>query len=384
MWLGIQATWSALLGIFLQARVTELAPTDDVRIYAWLAAAAALVGAVVQIVAGIASDHRLVVVGHRREWYLAGIVLTLPALLAFFSTPTILALAATLVVLEIGMNLVSGPYQAAIPDAIPAQATGRASAWVSGYQFCGSVVGFVIAAALHGLAAGVALASILLGSFAVTFSHLRRLRRVSSRLASLRIDPDVATVLVSRGAINVGFYTLFGFMFFFVRESLGISDPRAATGLVFIAFTLAGIVGAALGGPCADRWDKRVVVSVAGIGVALAVGTFAAAFTLPVAFGAAVVAGIAWGAFVTVDWAIAYTVLPREAMASAMGLWNLATALPQVLAPVITAPLVTMLDARRAGLGPRVALALVIVEFALGTLLLWRLGPLMPPNAEAR
>jgi MFS family permease len=378
LWVGIQAVWSALLGVFLQARVTELAPRDDVRTYAWLAAAAALIGAFVQVVAGIASDRRLVAVGHRREWYVAGIALTLPSLLGFFAAPTIAALAAALVALEIGMNLVSGPYQAAIPDAIPSEATGRASAWMSAYQFCGSVAGFVVAATLRGLAPVAALSLVLLGSLTVTLAHLRRLAPFRPHARRLHIDRDAATVLISRGAINVGFYTLFGFMFFFVRESLRVTDARATTGLLFLVFTLAGIVGAPLGGRLADRWDKRVIVSGAGVAFGLAVGTLAVAFRLPVAFAAAVVGGIAWGAFLTVDWAIAYTVLPREAMASAMGVWNLATALPQVVAPALTAPLVAALDERRIGLGPRVALILVIVEFAFGTAWLWRLGPLFP------
>ena len=65
--------------------------------------------------------------------------------------------------------------------------------------------------------------------------------------------------------------------------------------------------------------------------------------------------------------------LPRAALASAMGVWNLAVAIPQVVAPAITAPVVTFFDARSAGLGPRVALMLVIVEFVLGTAWLWRL-----------
>jgi hypothetical protein len=95
-----------------------------------------------------------------------------------------------------------------------------------------------------------------------------------------------------------------------------------------------------------------------------------------VAFGAAVAAGIAWGAFFTADWAIAYAVLPPGALAAAMGVWNLAAALPQVIAPAITAPLVAAFDARSPGLGPRVALIAVIVEFALGAAWLWRLRPL--------
>ena len=65
--------------------------------------------------------------------------------------------------------------------------------------------------------------------------------------------------------------------------------------------------------------------------------------------------------------------LPRGAMAAAMGVWNLAAAVPQIVAPAITAPLVAALDTRSAGLGPRAALVLVAFEFVLGTLILWRL-----------
>ena len=78
----------------------------------------------------------------------------------------------------------------------------------------------------------------------------------------------------------------------------------------------------------------------------------------------------AWGAFFTADWAIAYAVLPRGAMAAAMGVWNLAAAIPQIIAPAITAPLVAYVDARQAGAGPRSALLLAAFEFVLGASLL--------------
>jgi predicted MFS family arabinose efflux permease len=126
--------------------------------------------------------------------------------------------------------------------------------------------------------------------------------------------------------------------------------------------------------------DKRVVVSVACAAIAIAVGAFAFAPTFTVALICAIGSGAAWGAFFTADWAIAYAVLPRAAMASAMGVWNLAVAIPQIAAPAITAPVVTYFDGRSAGLGPRVALMLVIVEFVIGTAWLWRLRL----NAPAR
>ncbi len=371
LWFGIQAVWSAVLGVFLQSRVTALAPGDALRTYGIVAAGGALVAAVVQLIAGSWSDRRLVAIGHRREFYVAGIGIAVAGLAGFFGAHEIAELLAAYVVLQIGMNLAGGPYQAAIPDAMPAGAGGRASAWMSTASFAGSVVGLVIAATLNGWPAALALILALAGSACVTLAHLRRLPPAVARAAPFRFTRDVVVLLISRGAINVGFYTLFGFLFFFVRESLHAGDARTTTGLLFIAFTLAGVGGAALAGRPADRYDKRAVIGVAGIAIAIAVGAFAAAPNLAVAFAAAVASGIAWGAFFTADWAIAYALLPRGAMAAALGVWNLAAVIPQIVAAAVTAPLVAAVDASVPGSGPRVALALVALEFVAGAALIW-------------
>jgi MFS family permease len=373
LWFGIQAVWSAILGVFLQSRVSEFAGAGDVRAYAWIAAGGALVAAIVQVVAGFWSDRHLAVRGHRRFFYIAGIAAGAAALPAFFATPSLFGLIAAFVALQIGLNVAGGPYQAAIPDAVGEEHSGSASGWMSVSSFAGSVTGLIVAATLHGLWAAAALVAALLGGAVVALNHLRTLPATPARNAPLRVTRPMLTIMISRAAINVGFYTLLGFLFFFVRESLHVSDARTMTGLLFLAFTLAGVSGAMLAGRAADRYDKRIVISIAAVAIGVAVGAFALAPNEPVAFAAAIASGCAWGAFFTADWAIAYAVLPRGAMAAAMGIWNLAAALPQIVAPAITAPLVTAVDAMHAGAGPRVAFALVIVEFIAGAALLWTL-----------
>jgi MFS family permease len=370
-WFGIQAVWSAILGVFLQSRISALAPADALRDYGFVAAGGAIVAAVVQVAAGAWSDRRLARVGHRREFTAAGVAVAVVALAAFFGARSVDVLFAAFVALQIGMNVAGGPYQAAIPDAVGVEGAGSASAWMSASSFAGSVAGLLIAATLAGGAAAAGLILCLVVSAAVTLAHLRRLAPVTTRVTPFHLTRDIGVLLCSRGAINVGFYTLFGFLFFFVRESLGAADPRTTTGLLFITFTIAGIGGAALAGRPADRLDKRLVVSAAAVAIACAVGAFAAAPNVAVAYAAAAAAGAAWGAFFTADWAIAYAMLPPGAMAAALGVWNLAAAIPQIVAPAVTAPLVAAFDARLAGSGPRVALALVIVEFGIGAALLW-------------
>lgn len=372
LWFGIQVVWTAVLGVVLQDRASALGP-HAVLSYAALAASGAGFAALVQIVAGVYSDRLRVRVGHRRAFYAVGVGLAVPAVVGLPAVSSLGWLWAAVLLLQLGMNLAGGPYQAIVSDYVAPERVGRASSWMSVHQFLGSVVGILLTTLLHGLALGSALAACLLAGWAITDAHVRRLPRARDAAAPLRLDANARTVLASRAFINLGFYTLFGFLYFFVKESLGAPDPRTTNGILILVFTVAGVLGAALAGKPADRMDKRVVVTVACVAIALTVGAFAAAPSVPVALACALASGTAWGAFYTADWAIAYSVLPREAMARAMGVWNLAAALPQVAAPIVTAPIVTAFDARSLGLGPRVALLCVIAELAVGTAWLWRL-----------
>jgi MFS family permease len=380
-WFGIQVVWTSVLGVVLQDRTTALAP-HAVIVYSEIAATGAFLASLVQIVAGILSDRRRAVVGDRRLFYRSGVLLAVPALIAITFVPSLAFLWLAFIVLQIGMNVAGGPYQGIVGDYVEPDRVGRASSVMSVHQFSGSVVGLVLTTVLHGALLGVALAACLLAGWFVTDSYVARLPRARTVAEPLAIDRNMQIVVFSRALIHVGFYTLFGFLFFFVSESLRVPDPRTTTGILFLAFTIAGIAGALAAGRPADRLDKRVVISVACVAIAIAVGAFAFAPSVPVALVCAVASGAAWGAFFTADWAIAYAVLPRAALASAMGVWNLAVAIPQVVAPVITAPVVSYFDSRSAGLGPRVALICVIVEFALGTAWLWRLR-FGPPSRAA-
>ncbi len=375
LWFGIQAVWTAVLGVVLQDRITVLAGPHAVDWFWVLGAVGACVGAGTQIAAGFLSDRRRARVGHRRLFYRTGVAIAIPAIVALPLAPSIGGIWVAALVLQLGMNVAGGPYQGIVGDYVEPERVGRASSAMSVHQFSGSVVGLLLTTLLHGAALGCALAACLLAGWWVTDAYVARLPRVRVAAVPLRVDRNMWTVLVSRALINVGFYTLFGFLFFFVRESLGVDAAQAhtTTGILFLAFTVAGVVGAMVAGRPADRMDKRVVVTIACAAIAVAVGAFAFAPTFTVALICAIGSGAAWGAFFTADWAIAYAVLPRAAMASAMGVWNLAVAIPQIAAPLITAPVVTYFDTRGAGLGPRVALMLVIGEFVLGTAWLWRL-----------
>lgn len=371
--------WGAVLAVSLQGRATELNPAGDaaIRAYAFIAPLGAAVATVVQFAFGIFSDRRRRVVGHRREFYLAGCLIVVPALFWFYLAPTWPQFVAAFAALQLGMNVAIAPFQAAIPDFIPRRRRGVASSWMSAYQSLGNAAGLLVAGFVHDLRlAAAALAVPFVAAWSVTFAHLRARTQLADEPAvRVPFGRALVVLLVSRGLINVGFFTLLGFLLFFVRESLGVNGPavQTQTALLFETFTLCAILGAVLAARPTDRADKRLVVTIACVVVAGALVLLANAHTLPIAYLAAALAGVGWGAFVTADYALAAAVLPPGAMATGMGIWNVATTIPQVLAPIVGGALVLRYDRLAPGLGPRAAIVVALAEYLVGAALIWGL-----------
>lgn len=382
MWFGLQFVWGAILAVSLQSRSTALAPHDGLRAYAVIAALGALVGMVAQLASGPLADRAFRRTGNRRAFYAAGVGLAAPALIWFYLAPNYAQLVAAFFVLQLGMNIVTGPYAAIVPDYVPLERSGAASAWMGTLQSLGNAGGLLVAGFVNDprIVAAI-LVAVLLVSWRVTVSATAG--HIGDRTArgTFTISRDFRTLVASRTAINFGFYTLLGFLFFYVTQSLVATDVRTLTALLFLTFTVANVAGAALAAKPADRYDKRAVVLAANGGVAVGLLLLALAPNAAVAFVAAAIAGTAWGAYFIADWALACTVLPRTAMASAMSVWNIAATLPQIIAPALTLPIVERVNATLSGAGPRIAIGLAIVEFTIGALWLYRLPKPALPGA---
>ncbi len=373
-WFGIQLVWGAVLAVSLQARSIELAHQGGVGAYALIAAFGAALGAGVQLAVGPLSDRVRARTGSRIIFYAAGSLSACMALVWFFLARSFAELLAAFLLLQVTFNFATGPYQAVIPDYIAPQRVGEASSWMAIFTFLGNSAGLVIAGFIKSpIIVATLLGAAILVSCTVTFLHARQLRTMSAASEPLRVETVLQTLLISRGFINIGFYTLMGFLFFYVRDSLTAANVRSQTAILFLIFTLCGVVGAALAARPADTYDKRLVVSVANVIILFSLMLLATAHSMTVAHIAAGSAGVAYGAFFTADWSIACALFPEAALGAAMGLWNIATAVPQIIAPIITAPLVLRFNALQPGWGPRSAVIAATVEFTIGTLWLWRI-----------
>ncbi|HEX4013619.1 MAG TPA: MFS transporter [Candidatus Cybelea sp.] len=381
-WLGIQAVWGALLGISLQSRTIELASGDTLLAYGRLATIGALVAAVTQVLVGFYSDARRREGSRRVEFYVVGAAAGAVGIALFYNVKSFGALVASYVLLQAALNLAIGPYQAIIPDFVERARTGIASSWMAALQSAGNAVGALAASFITGARElTAALDVLLLGTCFVTCAHVRRLPLIAQpqEQGRPRITRAFVDLFISRALIYIGFYTLLGYLLFYVNAVLApptLASARMETGIIIVGFTLVGAAGAALAARPSDRLDRRVVAT-AGTGAFIAALAIFIASTGIAGIGAAtVVAGLGWGAFLVADWAIACRLLPSGAMAAAMGIWNLAIVVPQILAPALTT---AVLAALRLGAGhsaSRVAFALALVETLVGAAWLWRLPKL--------
>jgi MFS family permease len=378
-WFGIQAVWGALLGISLQARTIELVAGSSALIaYGRLATIGALVAAVVQIAVGPLSDARRRRGSRRIEFYVVGAAIGAFALAGFFAAANFGALTLSFVVLQAGLNFAIGPYQAIIPDAIPRSEFGRASSWMAALQSGGNAVGAVLAATIND-AGFLASALILLlgGTAAATCAHARGMVLEPARPREpLRFKRAFADLFVSRALVYVGFYTLLGYLLFYVAGVLGttsLADAKLRSGELILAFTAMGALGAAVAARPSDRLDKRLVATAGGAIVIAGLGGFIAAHTFAGAAVATLASGFGWGIFLSADWAIACRVLPAGALATTMGIWNLAVILPQIVAPALTTAVIARLTLAAAAQGPKAAFALAAGETLVGVAWLWRL-----------
>jgi hypothetical protein len=106
---------------------------------------------------------------------------------------------------------------------------------------------------------------------------------------------------------------------------------------------------------------------------------FLLAHSLAAVVLSAIVAGVAWGVFLSGDWALGCRFLPRFALATAMGIWNLALLLPQIIAPAAATALLASLHALNTPAAPRIAFVLAALETSVGIAWIWRL----PASVEA-
>jgi len=324
------------------------------------------VGAFVAIIAnplaGALSDRTTSRFGRRRPWLLLGAFFGAIAIALLSTQSSVVGLA---VFWGLGQSAINASYAgltATIPDQVPVAQRGVASGWVGLSQTLGIVVGvalvtFVVLGLVPGTYLTAVLAFVLVIPFVLVLKDppLPRADRPPFHLGeflrgfwvSPRRHPDFAWAWLARFLVSLGSAMATLYLLFFLQDRVGLEETAAGQGQTLLVglYALGTILTAVVGGLLSDRSGRRkIFVIVATLIMAVAALLLIGTTTLQMAMVAALILGLGYGVYLAVDQALITQVLPNaEDRARDLGVINIANSAPQVLAPVIAAPLVTAL-----------------------------------------
>jgi MFS family permease len=173
------------------------------------------------------------------------------------------------------------------------------------------------------------------------------------------------------------------FLVYYLADSHGLSQTEVGGAqLTFLAaVAVVSLLAILPSARLSDRIGRKPVIYVASALGALSVGIIAVAPSIPIATVGAALFGASQGTFLAVDWALMTDIIPKAASGRYMGLSNVATASSTTIAVTIGGPFIDIVNrSLGVGTGERLELALGIIYFALGALLL---RPVVEPARRA-
>jgi MFS family permease len=148
-------------------------------------------------------------------------------------------------------------------------------------------------------------------------------------------------VFVARFLVITGLTLFLTFIEYYFAQVVRTPDFVQATAAVALVALLVAVVGAVTLGFLSDRTRRVPLAFAATLVMALAAALFlVGGGTIPLWWLGAVF-GLGYGAYWSVDWALAVDSLPSAGAAGRdLGLWSLASTLPGVAAPALGAALI--------------------------------------------
>jgi MFS family permease len=374
LWIPITFQDTALLTIAVPAMTIRLAPANHVFVLSALASIAALATMIVPPMSGWLSDARRRRGGSRRSVALVGIAIDVAALVALAKVNTLAMFAVLIVMATLGSNVALSAYQVILPESVPRQYWGVVSGIRGVATLAGSIVGFAIAGLAPSpqitfLAAGLAMALGGLSLFAVR----ERAYAAEEEHAHLRDWHDFVIVFAARMLVFFGFSLLQTFVLFYFRDVLGAANPSAGTALYAFATIGGAVFSSVVLGLLSDRAPRKIVTALAGASMTAATIGFAVAPEVRWMLPFAVLFGIGFGGVLSSGWAMAMDAIPQlSSVGRDFGLWNIATSVPNVIAPIVGGWFIGLYHGARSGY--QVVFGLSGLCFALASLTVLRAG----------
>jgi MFS family permease len=351
----------ALLGpaiIGIGVKVQSIVPdAEKAPALATVAGFGALFAVIGNVLFGRLSDRTTARWGRRRPWIVAGTVVMTIAFVVMALGTTVPVVTAGWCLAQLGANATLAPFIATISDQVPKFQRGSVSALLGIAQNVGILGGTYLAQLfakqLVILFVGpsiLAIGAMIMFAFILPDQHLKIKpppMTAGEWITTLWLNPvkhpDFAFAWWSRFLITLATFMFTTFRLFYMQDKLGLPLDKApaavATGVLI--YTIALVVTGWVAGKISDRTGRRKIL-VAGSTLLFGVGMVLLAHVSTVGgfYLVEAIQGVAYGIYVGVDLALVVDVLPNpDDSGKDLGVFNMANALPQTVAPLIGAAL---------------------------------------------
>ncbi len=355
------ALFQGIQNILLPAVVQRLAPDTKVSTLAVLATLSAITTIVAFLAGGAISDRTRSRFGKRTPWLVASCALSIVLMLLLGGASSIWQLMVIMPLLWFTANFYQTVITAILPDRIPDDQRGFASAAIALGVPIGIVVGVNVAAFAPTTFAGYAMLTI---PYALTTIALVTLSREPSSLTSAGTttttrpvvrsgffsafaSTDFTLTFISRFVLFLSYFTVSSYTFYILQDYIGTSNlpggnVAGAVSITMTVLTVAWLVITPLTGVISDRIGHTptiVAYTSIAIGAVLLIPAVSNSWIAMLLYSIGL--GLTFGIYFAIDLKLASLVLPSpETAGRDIGLMGVASSGPTVLAPALAAGII--------------------------------------------
>lgn len=357
--------YASALGVLLPNQIQVLDPGHKTQTLGVVYAITSVFSTLTTPIAGALSDRTRGRFGRRTPWIVVGSLVGGVAIILTPHGSSLFGITAIWLVSVVTLNSMQPAITTLVADRFSPQERGVASGVVGGAMTAGVSFGTFFAGSLADrieLAYGTVGTAIIVVSAAFVIvnpepsvllppaAKFRLSAFLKSFWVSPKDHPDFAWAFLSRFAIYMGYQAILTYLLYILQDFIGLSRSSANAMIASMSIiTFVALVFSALGsGALSDYIRRRKPL------VFLASLLMAAAVIMPLLMPNvrgmiiyAILIGLGYGAFMSVDLALMTEVLPKpkkgeeDATGKDLGILTTAVNVPQILSPVMAAVLLS-------------------------------------------
>ena len=359
----LMALYSGVLGVLLPDQIAEFDEANKANNLAFLFAVTSIFSTITTPVAGALSDRTRTRWGRRSPWIAIGSLVGSMCLFGVSWMSSFWSLMVLWVMATVAYNSMQPALTTVIADRFAPENRGVASGVMGAGMTSGLTAGTVVAGYLAGervLAYGLFAVAVAVSCLAFVLINReapatdRPLRQFSLKgfLKGFWVDPrrhpDFAWAFAGRFTIYMGYQAVATYLLYILRDYIGLSNEASTIAIANLALvTLVFLVITSL---VSGAWSDRVQrVKPFVFAASLIMGAAMLAPLIRPDMGGmwvyAVIIGIGYGMFMSIDMALMTRVLPQTEEGDEgkdLGLLTTAVNIPQILSPVMAAVLLAV------------------------------------------